>query len=952
MEIMEQHPVEIKNQQLEADIKRQLEIIEESLAWADQFGKDSFNRGDLKGYRRAVKKIKFALEENCSAAAYGESQVGKSYLMDSLLGDPQQPFEIINNGQSYSFINQINSSGGNNSKIETTGVITRFTLKCNNPLMKDYVRIRTLTVLDLILLITDSYYKDVIRSENELKTDDINNQLLSQLGYWVDKSYSQAYISEDDIMNIKEYIDSQRIADYARISNFFDKVAPVIKFIKPEKWCDVFGLLWNNNPNLKTLFQHLITEYQKIEFLEEVYVPFDAVLRENGTLLKVEWLNLACGLEENVGNDITTTDVLDGSQRVVAKDYSKASMSALIAELTFTISINNPAEKLFLQKMDLLDFPGARSREELKEEKMSESAVLARMLRRGKVAYLFQKYSNALRINSLLFCHHNDQKTVKELGTSINTWIDKYTGENEQKRSERLRGMDGISPFFLVATKFNIDLKRNRETDTPETTDKLKEHWKRFDTILPEIIKPYTWFDNWANEKPFSGIYPLRDFYWSKETGVFEGYSNKPPFSQESSVHQDADYPEYFSNLRQSFIDFPFMRQHFPNPEQIWEEVATINNDGSKAIIRDLNRLAPKIDEFRLRNFLEELINIKEKIIKILSLYYISDSDDEKNQKIKTITSAIRRRIDLSVFRKPEVFGTILDRLMVQPGDLREIAYDIIIRQTEVPKDFSNISGIRAIVGINPKDNRDTNIAKLCDYYGCSPEELNEDFKSDGFTLDDVVSGDSETLVSVADVLTKNIIQYWTEYINRSVKSIDQYLSHANEIVESLQILLRLLGVKREITMKICDYQQIFPKDDLPNAVAAVVSLILNNFVSSFGRKYMTDENIEVIKKKADICNINVDLSDKGLRFTPKPQPIEEVLNTLTESETINRDGIGTPQTRNILRKLPLYDNFMRWENFLIIGMLLSSDVSTVDPVANGSIKDIIDNCKKLYQTS
>ena len=112
----------------------------------------------------------------------------------------------------------------------------------------------------------------------------------------------------------------------------------------------------------------------------------------------------------------------------------------------------------------------------------------------------------------------------------------------------------------------------------------------------------------------------------------------------------------------------------------------------------------------------------------------------------------------------------------------------------------------------------------------------------------------------------------------------------------------------------------------------------------------MTAENINAIKTKAEICRIKVDLSDSGLQYTPKPQSLEDVLNTLTASEAIIRDGRGTPDTRNILRRLPLYDNFIRWENFLIIGMLLSSDVSTVDPVANGAIKVIIDKCNDLYQ--
>ncbi len=942
--------INIKRQQLEDDIKRQLEVIERSLAWADQYGKESFNRAELKAYRRAVKKIKFAMAENCSAAAYGESQVGKSYLMDSLLGDPNKPFEIINGGKSYSFINQINSSGGNNSKIETTGVITRFTLQCANPLMKEYVRIRTLTVVDLILLVTDSYYKDVIRSDNELSTDEINNQLLNRMGYWVDKSYDQNILTEDDIMDIKEYIDTQRIADFARVSKFFEKISPVIKHIRPEKWNEVFGLLWNNNPNLMEMFRNLVSEYQKIEFLEEVYVPFEAVLREKGTLLKIEWLNLACGMEENVGEDITTTDVLDCNNRLVAKDYSKASLSALIAELTFTISVENVEEKRFLQKIDLLDFPGARSREELREEKMNEPAVRARMLRRGKVAYLFQKYSNALRINSLLFCHHNDQKTVKELGTSITNWIDNYIGANEQVRTEKLRGLNGVSPFFLIATKFNIDLRRNKETDLPETQDKLKEHWKRFDTILPEIIKPYTWFDEWANGQPFSGIYPLRDFYWSKETGLFEGYSNKPPYAQEHSIHQDPDYPDYFSNLRRSFLEFPFVKQHFPRPEQIWEEVASINNDGSKAIIRDLNLLAPQLDEFRTKNYLDELTRIKESVLSMLSLYYVSESDEEKNLKIKKITSDIRIRIDLSVFRNPEVFGTILDQLMVDSEALREVAYDVIIRQIEVPKDVTNISGIRSIVGINPNGNREENIAKLCDYYCVTPEELDAQFKTEGFSLEDVVSGDSETLVTVADVLTKHILQYWTEHINHSVKNIDKYITHGDDIVNALQNLMRLLGVKREITNGISEYQNLFPLDDQPNAIAALVSLILNNFVSSFGRTYMTDENISAVKAKSEICKIKVDVSDRGLQSAPKAQSIEDVLNTLTESEAIIRDGMGSQRTRDILRKLPLYDNFIRWENFLIIGMLLSSEVSNVDPISNGAMKVIIDECKDLYK--
>ena len=155
------------------DINTNLGIIKQSTAWADKYGKDSFPREVFKNYRRKLKRINEALSENCSASAYGESQVGKSYLMSSLLSTPNAPFVIENDGQKYSFIDDINPSGGNNTKQESTGVITRFTIRQENQRMADYIKITNLSVVDIILLLADSYYNDVkINTENVLMKED------------------------------------------------------------------------------------------------------------------------------------------------------------------------------------------------------------------------------------------------------------------------------------------------------------------------------------------------------------------------------------------------------------------------------------------------------------------------------------------------------------------------------------------------------------------------------------------------------------------------------------------------------------------------------------------------------------------------------------------------------------------------------------------------------------
>ena len=65
------------------DIEQHINLVEKSIAWAKEYNKDSFPYDVFKDYRRQLKRIHNALSDNCSAAAYGESQVGKSYLKPS-----------------------------------------------------------------------------------------------------------------------------------------------------------------------------------------------------------------------------------------------------------------------------------------------------------------------------------------------------------------------------------------------------------------------------------------------------------------------------------------------------------------------------------------------------------------------------------------------------------------------------------------------------------------------------------------------------------------------------------------------------------------------------------------------------------------------------------------------------------------------------------------------------
>lgn len=754
---------------LKDDINKQIDLVENSIQWAKKYNKnDTFPIEKFRQYRRSLRKLSISLNEKCSAVAYGESQVGKSYLMSSLLSSPNQPFVIENKGQKYSFIDAINPSGGQTTKTESTGVVTRFTLDRGNEKMKDYVKVRNLTLVDIILLLSDSYYNDVKIGNEIITSDKIDAELKSISDSWTDSNANiQTYITEDDIQDIKDYLKyigaaAQNITN----SHFCNIVSDIITRVPSNKWVDIFCLLWNKNESISKLFTTLIEEYKKIGFQEEIYVPFDAVLESKGTLLKIDWLDTIFNKNIDTGNYETTTKIYDKDGNILAENFNKGFLSALIAELTFEVSKNLANDRPFLEHIDLLDFPGARSREKVDEENIGDN--LPTILRRGKVAYLFNKYSRALMISSVLFCHHNDQKGQPTVGEAINDWINNNISKDPNERAKLLKATNGIPSLFFIATKFNIDLKKIK-TDSGDKKERLSDHWKRFDKTIPELLGDKSWMDNWTNDSAFKNIYPLRDFFWSKDNQLFDGYSDdKENFSPENRRHEFPEYPTYWDDLKESFLNNEFVKKHFSNPEQTWEDVATINNDGSKAIIDSLNKIALCLDIAREEKYKTEAISIEKRMYKDLSNYFEPDDKQEKNKKLKKITLDMKRDLPYIIGEKPEIFGHIIDSMMILVNTLRDIAYNIVICKTDTPRNFSQIDFMSKHAKIDSSDDKNTKIKKLCKTYECENEsQLEIVLQKYSISIDDFISEKKRALSTIGGVVAEHIVEAWVDFLNK-----------------------------------------------------------------------------------------------------------------------------------------------------------------------------------------
>ena len=100
---------------LNKNIQLQLAANAAGLSWSDAHLTDRSRRPDYVAARRELisnrvklSRIQFASGFNPAAAMFGQSQVGKSYMVDALLSDPKHPLAIFDkHGVKYEFIENV-----------------------------------------------------------------------------------------------------------------------------------------------------------------------------------------------------------------------------------------------------------------------------------------------------------------------------------------------------------------------------------------------------------------------------------------------------------------------------------------------------------------------------------------------------------------------------------------------------------------------------------------------------------------------------------------------------------------------------------------------------------------------------------------------------------------------------------------------------------------------------
>lgn len=965
-------------------IAEYIKLCNDAIDWVAKYKPEQFEQRffEIVDQRRVLKQLQATMSDNPAIAAYGKSQVGKSYLMSNLLQDKGKPFIVKSDNAEYDFIDKMNPR---TQKTEATGVVTRFSSfeSCPDRFKEEHpIMMRALSVADIVNVLAEGYYNDItdFTSLGELEIEELIDNLKKR--YSVQTNKSDKAVSADDILDMKAYFSKYiNNAQTFKKSCFFDKLALFIEQVPVDELHMVFSPIWNNDVNLTALFIRFVNLLKRLEFSRYVYLPAEALLhheKNENTIMSVQCLN---GLNNHNGLTTEVFVCIEGNRFKTISDVNKSELSGICAEIVLKIPeefldssasfsfdmISDPqvrailgsgeVKKDILKQTDLLDFPGARSRQQQLAEKLSEPKVLTNVLLRGKVAYLFNMYCEARMINILMFCHFNESNDVTSIPLLLNNWVNKYIGNTPDIRAAKLKDLNGISPLFYIATMFNIDMKYNVNSADANKGTGLESRWEaRFDKVLANECfgGSMSWYKNWdAPGTLFNNSYLLRDFKYSGigESNLYEGFAANGEESQwiipmnshtpKENLEQRAI--EYYHELRLSFINNKYVKGLFENPALSWDVAASKNNDGALYIIQRLGAVCKLISDFRATQCKDDMKSAVKAVYRAISDFFVSQDEEiilkENIRKAKTIN----REMDMACNADNYFFGHLIQCLQLREDETLKLVHSLF-QGNKLNNDIQTFSEYEIIFTRCKKfescSNDEERWERLISVYGFFDKEETEQYLQSRNINPDILFRRTFERKKNSFRIAEEIVRFWIDKL-QSIDTLKKFTSDGQfDPVVMGYLISQIITTEKEIDLE-SHLADAIAEDvnvtNLANANEGLVSDVLtetiNEFIMDFGYRYLNEETKSQAEKtiKSDPM--------LALTYITKQQPdtvSEEYITGLFDGISSKTNPL-TPSFEN---------NYFKWMEYIVIAFLSHLTCPDYNREANDKLSIIMEGLR------
>jgi len=608
----------------------------------------------LRRSRNLARRLGAAAARPMSVGFFGLSQAGKSYLISALAANAQGELETVMDGQRLNFISHINPPGDGK---EATGLVTRFTRHRLETPPERPVVLTLFSESDLIKILGNSFFNDFDHQRVEFRNEpDFLAAHVSALEAKRQPAETGGMTAEDvvDVMDyfLKRFPSSMKIFEAA----FFPAATELAPRLLPADRAELFSVLWGGIADLTATYRRFRDVLQHLGHARRVAAPVDALVRRIDGQLSQKDSIMNVDLLQRFGRD--DSDLLevapagpDGWMAPVG--VPRSLLAGLAMEMLFELA--DQPQATLLQDVDLLDFPGYRGRLDVVDldevrRKLEGRDPVAELILRGKVAYLFERYTDDQEMNVLVLCTPcHKQSDVNALGPALEAWINSTQGETPDQRARRRPGL------VWAITMFD-----HRLAPKPgETADLMRGSWAGMMRLtLLERFEKYEWVAQWGPSKPFDNIFLVRKRGMAQAVITTKGI-------EEAGIKPDQQ--ARMGDLRRTFLEDPSVQRHVADPAAAWDGVIAINDGGMGRLAAYLEQVA--LPQVKLDRIGELVDHITQDLARHqLGAFFRADGAGEVERKTK-----LAEMVMTAIKARPTSFAELLRALQPNADTLRSL---------------------------------------------------------------------------------------------------------------------------------------------------------------------------------------------------------------------------------------------------------------------------------------
>lgn len=612
----------------------------------------------LRRSRNKARRLALAAAKPMTIGFFGLSQAGKSYLISALAAGENGKLETSLGGHSLDFLTHINPPGGGK---EATGLVTRFSRHQGSGDSQWPVSLQLFSEVEVGKILANAFIHDFDQEKINWQYDEARiNDLLAALGKRRHASRIPGLV-EDDVVSLWDYLLRHAEKSQSRLAlHYWPQAITLAPWLSPDDRGQLFSVLWGQVPELTETYVRFAHTLRKLDGAQEVRAPLSTLVQEEqGQLVQKDSImnvDMLERLNRDTDRIVEVCPVREG-QINAPVSLSLAELTALTVELHVPLS-SRPAQKLF-EDVDLLDFPGYRGR--LGVESMADirravnseqSNPLAQLILRGKVAYLFERYTENQEMNVLVVCTASTkQSDVKEVGGVLDEWIRYTQGADAEARGRRLPGLIWALTMF--------DLRISQHLSQEESL--LRQAWGLGGMIkmaMTERFGQFKWMQEWLPGQAFNNTFLVRK---PRQQTTFIRLTDG------SESEFDAENAPQLELMRKTYLEDEAIRRYIASPEEAWNAMLKLNDGGMQRMAEYLEKVARR--EVKLERIAEQLAEMRHDLVNGgLGNWYQPDGEEDLAKKTQIAGSI------LAILKKRSgMHGELLARLVPSRKALQEL---------------------------------------------------------------------------------------------------------------------------------------------------------------------------------------------------------------------------------------------------------------------------------------